>query len=63
MKPDWNDAPEWANYLAMDEDGSWYFYAEKPVTGIAQWVSDAKYLKNDPSNEEDWRKTLEDRPS
>ena len=25
MKPDWKDAPEWANYLVLDEDGEWYW--------------------------------------
>jgi hypothetical protein len=30
MKPSWNDAPEWANYLAMDEDGLWCWHEEKP---------------------------------
>ena len=31
MKPDWKDAPEWANYLAMDEDGYWCWYLRKPI--------------------------------
>lgn len=30
MKPDWKDAPEWANWLAMDEDGYWYWYELEP---------------------------------
>lgn len=31
MKPSWDDAPEWANWLAVDGDGCWYWYEEKPV--------------------------------
>lgn len=30
MKPDWKDAPEWANYLAMDKDGEWYWFSSEP---------------------------------
>ena len=32
MKPEWKDAPEWANYLAQDNDGMWYWYEFKPYT-------------------------------
>lgn len=31
MKPDWKDAPEWANFLAMDADGVWAWFEKKPV--------------------------------
>lgn len=30
MKPDWKDAPAWANWLAMDDDGWWYWYEIQP---------------------------------
>ena len=29
-KPDWKDAPPWANYLAMNIDEEWYWYKEEP---------------------------------
>ena len=29
-KPDWKDAPAWAQWLACDYDGNWYWYEEKP---------------------------------
>lgn len=35
MKPSWEDAPEWANYLAMDEDGDWYWFKFEPI--MAEW--------------------------
>ena len=35
MKPDWEDAPEWANWLAMDGDGYWEWYADEP-----EWEED-----------------------
>ena len=31
QKPSWDDAPEWARYLAQDDDGWWYWFDEKPV--------------------------------
>lgn len=30
MKPDWKDAPEWAQYLAQDGDGDWWWYEQQP---------------------------------
>lgn len=30
IKPDWKDAPEWANYLAQDECGAWWWYECEP---------------------------------
>jgi hypothetical protein len=29
-KPDWKDAPKWANWLAMDGDGQWWWYEDEP---------------------------------
>ncbi len=32
MKPFWEDAPAWANYLAMDKlGGAWMWYEKKPI--------------------------------
>lgn len=35
MKPSWDDAPEWANWLAIDDDGeaSWFQYEPVRHTG------------------------------
>lgn len=30
MKPDWDRAPEGFDWLAMDGDGYWYWWFEKP---------------------------------
>ena len=30
-KPAWNDAPEWASYLAMDDDYTWWWYEKEPI--------------------------------
>jgi hypothetical protein len=29
MKPSWNDAPKWAKWLAMDQDGTWCWYEKE----------------------------------
>ena len=31
MKPSWNDAPEWAQYLAKDRSGVWWWYECEPL--------------------------------
>ena len=63
-KPNWNDAPEWAQWLAQDEDGDWYWYAEKPMlqNDMYMWSNDSQYsvAYNDEENE-NWQSTLEER--
>jgi hypothetical protein len=69
-KPSWDDAPEWAQWLAQDKDGEWCFYPEKPEQSGTMWIND------EPKNGiwvdvhctgripagQDWRETLEPRP-
>ena len=31
MKPKWEDAPDWANWLAMDANKSWWWFESKPT--------------------------------
>ena len=38
-KPDWDIAPEWANWLARDITGKWHWYAAKPVWHDGFWDS------------------------
>ena len=30
MKPSWKDAPEWAQWLAMDKAGNWFWFQREP---------------------------------
>lgn len=46
MKPKWEDAPKWAEYLARDGDGMWYWHEKKPERSALefpdptiQWLS------------------------
>lgn len=72
-KPDWKDAPEWANWLAQDECGSWGFFAKKP-TIFADYCWDIK-SSSDPEDKWEpagyaeekidgsgWKESLEQRP-
>jgi hypothetical protein len=42
MKPDWKDAPEWAQWVAMDGDGKWFWHADKPVWIDFMWQSNGQ---------------------
>lgn len=41
MKPDWKDAPPWAQWLTYDADG-WYWWEREPRgAGDSWWPTDA----------------------
>lgn len=66
-KPDWKDAPEWANYLVQDLKGTWVWFANEPETcdPYGYWrVSDdgGRFLIHDkPTENPAWKQTLERR--
>ena len=61
MKPDWKNAPEWANYLAMDENNGWWWYADKPIIEKHRWINyETKHCER--AAIKDWQETLERRP-
>ena len=48
MKPSWSDAPEWANWLAMDENNEWFWYKSEPIMMRGEyWNTDEKGVKLD----------------
>jgi hypothetical protein len=61
-KPSWNDAPEWAVWLAMDGDGQWYWHEVKPEMKDGSWVSagDSYYVEFQYPW---WDTSLEERPT
>ena len=61
MKPSWDEAPEWANWLAMDESGNWFWYQEKPVDGNGCFVANSSG-KFALASYSDWEESLERRP-
>lgn len=38
-KPDWSQAPDNANYWAMDKDGDCYWYENMPILKRVYWLS------------------------
>lgn len=42
MKPKWEDAPDWAEWLARDSDrfGEWVWFKFQPVLFMGQWCCD-----------------------
>jgi hypothetical protein len=60
MKPDWKDAPEWAQWLAMDCDGTWCWYQMHPMPCQGAWGTTFKYEK--VKSEIFWRDSIEARP-
>ncbi|HPS39448.1 MAG TPA: hypothetical protein PL124_08570 [Candidatus Cloacimonadota bacterium] len=62
-KPDWKDAPDWAKWLAMDANGIWGWYSNKPTIVDeldGEWFSDTG--KWEEVSTSGWEKTLEKRP-
>lgn len=66
MKPSWDDAPEWAQWLAMDDDGVWFWYEDRPYLPSIhyhEWVN-STHRKSARATEVDFdfRDSLECRP-
>lgn len=71
-KPDWNSAPDWARWLAMDQSGVWCWFVGEPYRGSSVWLPDDKengdgdtfdYIDGMSHDYPiDWIETLETRP-
>ena len=62
MKPKWSEAPEWANFLAMDADGKWWWFRNKPIVGDSQWVCQPNNMVSRAGlTDNGWRDTCEQR--
>ena len=60
-KPDWSDAPDWAQYLAQTELGNWGWFEEKPDTTLGHWASNGRCSIAPIAKVKDWQNTLEER--
>lgn len=60
-KPTWDDAPDWANYMAMDGNGVWYFYASRPSVLVSCWspAHNSDQRMERAHQETPWRESLE----
>lgn len=63
MKPDWKDAPEWANYRAMDANRAWYWHEYEPFLVGSFWRSLTGRYKHCNNKPEYWWETKEARPT
>lgn len=66
MKPSWDEAPEWAKFLAMDQDQTWTWYAARPRMKDWFWdislYGDDRHERATPATTLDWDFSLEPRP-
>ena len=63
MKPDWSNAPSWAQYLAMDEDGAWFWYENEPKQLLSCWdQNDGNFKRCGMVEKNSWTDSLEARP-
>lgn len=61
----WHEAPSWARYAAMDEDGAWFWYEKEPIIHDYSWIRQA-YSQHEhiPSVKSNcpWKNSLHSRP-
>ena len=61
-KPSWEDAPEWAEWLAQDDDKEWKYLGKNPTKYVDGWAADKIKAARSGEVLGDWRDTLEKRP-
>lgn len=64
-KPDWKGAPDWAQWLAQDGNGGWWFYAEHVDHDENCFICPSGCFNRKAGFGKvfgDWRNTLEKRP-
>ena len=64
---DWTTLPAWANWVAMDSNGEWLWYYDKPRMDEIAWFSYNSMYQVIPSEyapafEGDWKDSLRERP-
>lgn len=63
MNIDWTQAPPWAKYAAMDEDGCWFWYADNPSPTRYSWQATSPNFELIEAARPDWTQTLTERPT
>lgn len=61
---DWSNAPKWAQYVAMDSSGEWWWHLNKPYQICGRWEVDgaeSELAESEPIAI-DWKCTLMKRP-
>ena len=64
---DWETAPHWANYAAMDANGTWHWYSNLPTPdGEYEWVErfgESQKMAKQLVRATDWTQSLVYRPA
>lgn len=62
--PSWNDAPEWAQWVAQAKGGNWFWFKNKPEAMTTAWAYDGEQIELAFRGQKNpnWRETLEQRP-
>lgn len=63
MTIDWTQAPPWARYAAMDQNGDWFWYSEKPNLFRQTWTADTGGFESFNPCPVHWTQTLTERPT
>jgi len=63
MKPDWKDAPAWAQFLAMDPDGRWFWFDSKPIWYDRAWMAITCTKCTEAKQPANAKYSLEERPN
>lgn len=58
-KPDWKLAPEWANYLAFDANGKWFWFENEPKIHDSEDIWRPNCGRNEPAVH--WTESMERR--
>jgi hypothetical protein len=61
-KPDWKDAPDWANWAAQDYDGRWFWFENKPIAGFNVFMAEGRMEPVKKVNTK-WKQTTQQRPT
>ena len=60
---EWKNAPEWANYIAMDANGYWWWYSEKPQLSRGIWAFGGERMRKSLHKQDvAWYESLQERP-
>lgn len=65
MKPDWDQAPAWAEYAAQDASGDWHWYMNKPSLDLGYWsLNDvSQKFERVKHFRTTWKDSLQERPN
>lgn len=67
MKPSWEDAPEWANWLAKDSNGTWNWFETIPALMMERrdsyfWSTSSRWEEATTAQDIYFADSLEKRP-